>query len=403
MDKQSIARQVIPGGIRRNLKDLMGISALQERTARLESAVETSRQEIDFLKEIIYEIEGEVKGLAFVRGCFEGIQRQGNNLIIFGWMLHLKRQVDSFAFYTDGSKVGESFVNDREGVAKHFHFIPHAIRSGFKFAVPVPPDKERGMIDIRVVGISKGREVGKLETWYHKDMYSAPAPPPHLMSRQNDYQDASFHYTLGLQSYREFWTAICRHSDPSSIQRMLDWGCGCGRALWFFLRFSAIPRICGCDIDAEAITWCQENLAPAEFEAIAPYPPTSYSDNEFDLIISFSVLTHLSREVQLSWLEEMKRILAPGGLFLATVHGKLATRSSFPPNEAEEIIRNGIHDLAVGKFDGIAPEGYYRAIYQMKEYSLKEYSRYFLILEYLAGGALNHQDLIVMKKVQTAE
>lgn len=384
MHLHNIIRKLVPGGIRRTLKDVMGISVLQERIARLEAA--------------FCEIEEEVKGSRFTLGYFDSMQHKENNLIISGWMLNLKKPVELFALYVDGSKVGESPARERKGVAKNYRFIPHALKSGFWFAAPIESVEEERMTDIRVAGVSNGKEICRLETWYHKDMYSAPAPPANLMLRQNNYEDVNFHYALGLQSYRQFWTAVCRNKEPSSIQRMLDWGCGCGRVLWFFLKFSDFTEICGCDIDAEAINWCRENLAPAEFQVIPLYPPTSYPDNQFDLIVSFSVLTHLSREVQLSWLKEMNRILAPEGLFLTTVHGELATRFCFPPNEAEEVIRKQFYDVSDGKLDGIAPTNYYRGAFQTREYSEKEYMRYFHILEYLPGGATGYQDLIVMKK-----
>jgi len=48
--------------------------------------------------------------------------------------------------------------------------------------------------------------------------------------------------------------------------------------------------------------------------------------------------------------------------------------------------------------DNISPEGYYRATYQTKEYIAQEWSKYFEILEHKEAGALNYQDLIVMRK-----
>jgi hypothetical protein len=42
----------------------------------------------------------------------------------------------------------------------------------------------------------------------------------------------------------------------------------------------------------------------------------------FDIVTSWSVLTHLRRDVQLDWLKEMSRIIAPGGLFSASVSGE---------------------------------------------------------------------------------
>jgi SAM-dependent methyltransferase len=339
------------------------------------------------------------KTLELARGYFERLEYHNDKLTISGWMLLPKRDLQAFAVYINQRKVGEASTVEREDVAKECHFISHAKNSGFSFSLHRPPEQMEGTIDICVVGVSNGREVAKIETWYRTDLYSClPIPPTDLIFRIAAHKSPSFYLITGMQAYREFYTSLCKYADPHSIKSMLDWGCGCGRIIGFFLKFSGIPRICGCDIDAEAIAWCQDNLKPAEFSVVPPYPPTAYADHAFDLIISFSVFTHLSREVQFSWLKEMQRILAPGGLFLATVHGEFATLFNFP-EEKIKVFKDGICDVNKdGSLDGIAPKGYYRGVFQSKEYTLKEWSRYFEILEYKERGSANYQDLIVMRR-----
>ena len=48
--------------------------------------------------------------------------------------------------------------------------------------------------------------------------------------------------------------------------------------------------------------------------------------------------------------------------------------------------------------DGIAPEGYYRGVFQTREYTIQEWSKYFEILEYIERGVANYQDLVVMRR-----
>ena len=334
-------------------------------------------------------------------GNFESLEYQYDNLTISGWMLTPKRVFDTFALYINQHKVGAAATMEREDVAKVYSFISFAKKSGFSFCVPRRPEEMEGTIDICVAGRdSKGRDIAKMDTWYRTDLYtSIPIPPAHLILRVAAHEFSSLYLVTGMQVYREFWTTICKYVDPPRIKSMLDWGCGCGRIIGFFLKFSGIPRIYGCDIDAEAIAWCQNNLKPAEFSAVPPHPPTAYADQEFDLIISFSVFTHLSREDQISWLKEMQRILAPGGLFLTTVHGEFATKLKFPRKEIKEVLKGGIFDGMVDRsLDGIAPKGYYRGVFQTKEYTLKEWARYFEIIEYKEGAGGEYQDLIVMRK-----
>jgi hypothetical protein len=60
--------------------------------------------------------------------------------------------------------------------------------------------------------------------------------------------------------------------------------------------------------------------------------------------------------------------------------------------------KDGILEFADHRLDGIAPDGYYRAVFQSQEYTLREWSGFFEILEYKERGAGNFQDLVVMKR-----
>ena len=47
---------------------------------------------------------------------------------------------------------------------------------------------------------------------------------------------------------------------------------------------------------------------------------------------------------------------------------------------------------------GVAPSSYYRDTFQTREYTQQAYEPYFEILEYIEGGWLKFQDLVVMRK-----
>jgi len=338
--------------------------------------------------------------LEFARGTFESIKYDDNRLTLSGFMMFPVKQLDTVRLYVNEEKVAESPIARRQHLAKAFPSIFLAEYSAFSFSIQQSKTAMEGFVAIRVVGVSNGREVAKFETWYRMDLESClPVPPANLMLRETGCQIPLIYLVLGLQSYREFWTAACRHKEPVSITSMLDWGCGCGRVTGFFSKYSEIPRVCGCDIDSEAVTWSRRNLSPAEFSVIPAYPPTPYSNNEFDLIVSFSVLTHLSKNDQLIWLREIRRILSPGGLFLATIQGDSAAMFTFPGKKVRDILKNGIYDeLTDSALDGVAPHGYYRSVFQSKSYTLNTYGQHFDILEYREQGGNGHQDLIVMRK-----
>ncbi len=255
--------------------------------------------------------------------------------------------------------------------------------------------------------------MARLTSIYRTDLGSAiSTPPAQLMVRALGNASPEFYRADGLKSFSEFFDAVSRQREFASIRRMLDWGCGCGRVTVHFLLDGTIPEVSGCDIDGEAIAWCQQHLPVGEFQRIEPYPPTPYPDQSFDLVIAYSVFTHLSRDQQNAWLAEMRRIISPGGLFIASVHGTFATAFAFPPTGLgrfvprlrdrfipHTILRDGIVDTTVDHaLDGVAPESYYRGVFQTPEHTIREWSKFFEILEYTEGGVGNFQDLVVMRR-----
>ena len=111
-------------------------------------------------------------------------------------------------------------------------------------------------------------------------------------------------------------------------KRVLDFGCGAGRTLRHFLVEAQEAEITGCDIDAESVEWVQSNLVPPLHGAVTSgaEPPLPFEDDSFDLVYAVSVFTHLSTHWA-AWLCEMHRILAPGGLLVATFIGEAVAES----------------------------------------------------------------------------
>jgi SAM-dependent methyltransferase len=116
--------------------------------------------------------------------------------------------------------------------------------------------------------------------------------------------------------------------DPEQLGTVLDFGCGCGR-LTRRLLVAGADRVIGCDIDRRAITWCRRNL-PGEFHAIGLDPPLPLEAGSVDLIVAYSVFTHLDAPRLALWLDELHRVLAPGGILALTAHGS-AYRSLIAP------------------------------------------------------------------------
>ena len=100
-----------------------------------------------------------------------------------------------------------------------------------------------------------------------------------------------------------------------------------------------------------------------------PTPPTRYPAAFFDVVYSVSLFTHLDEPSQDQWLEELARILKPGGVLLVTTHGKFALESCTDA-EIGELDRRGIvyrvDRKGRFKLDGL-PD-FYQTTFHMREY-----------------------------------
>jgi SAM-dependent methyltransferase len=104
-----------------------------------------------------------------------------------------------------------------------------------------------------------------------------------------------------------------------ALDRVLEFGCGWGRILRFFVRDLEVENIFGMDVHPEMVRLCNSSLPWARITRCEPQPPAlTLPDTSFDLIYAYSVFTHISEATQLAWLSEFNRVLRPGGLLVLT-------------------------------------------------------------------------------------
>jgi SAM-dependent methyltransferase len=112
--------------------------------------------------------------------------------------------------------------------------------------------------------------------------------------------------------------------DLARVRSVLDIGCGTGRLLVGWHVDDRGRRLVGTDLNPDLIGWARAHLGPvAAWEVNGLHPPLPHPDGAFDLVVLSSVLTHLSLENQRAWLAEVRRLLAPGGHALVTLHGQV--------------------------------------------------------------------------------
>jgi SAM-dependent methyltransferase len=150
-----------------------------------------------------------------------------------------------------------------------------------------------------------------------------PLPPARLrVAVDGRSADAGRFIRVGEQSAQRVRRAIAATGrDLSRFERILDFGCGCGRVARHWANLDG-PEICGCDQNPELVEWCSRNLPFMSVRVNGVEPPTPYEDSSFELVYALSVLTHLPEELQSPWMAEFRRILRPDGLLLFTTLGE---------------------------------------------------------------------------------
>jgi len=115
-----------------------------------------------------------------------------------------------------------------------------------------------------------------------------------------------------FKAKRKFLEVILKNFSLPEKGSVLDVGCGTGAIMEFLLRQGY--HVEGIDISAAALTHCARKGLIVKQGTIDQLP---FSDNTFNIVFALDVLEHLPRR-DLA-LREVKRVLKPGGLFIATV------------------------------------------------------------------------------------
>jgi SAM-dependent methyltransferase len=125
----------------------------------------------------------------------------------------------------------------------------------------------------------------------------------------------------GLAAFREvayFWnrvrTVLSASGTPiNSETKILDFGVGWGRLYRYLLREISTANLTGVDVDGKAIAICSQAMPYGTFLQVPPSPPYPFRRGEFDLIVLYSIFSHLSESLFRSIIADFGRIVKPGG------------------------------------------------------------------------------------------
>jgi SAM-dependent methyltransferase len=221
-----------------------------------------------------------------------------------------------------------------------------------------------------------------------------PIPPRSLRARVHGSSDVHEFLAVGERCAADVAAAIDRSGLERDRLRVLDFGCGCGRVLRWLVRDPRL-ELHGTDVDADAVAWVRRRLPHVRAGVNERHPPLEAQAAAFDVVYAVSVLTHLDEDDAAQWLEEWRRIVRPGGIVVASVHGP----DAFPlaPHHRDELRRRGFLFAADDRWRGTFP-GWYQTAVHTSEYVRKQFGRWFEVVEHVDRGLNDHQDLVVLRR-----
>lgn len=182
--------------------------------------------------------------------------------------------------------------------------------------------------------------------------------------------------------------------------RVLDWGVGCGR-MARHLPPPLMAGFAGVDVDPVNVEWCDQNIPFGEYFVIEPHGRIPAQDKWFDLVYSYSVLTHLSEADQDHWLKELARVTR--GIIVVSVHSLYAAAHLASWATLPEFVGNwlqqGFQDSGVSNPDisDVVENGYYRDIAHTPAYIREYWSEYLDVLDIIPGGIGKDHDAVVCR------
>jgi len=101
--------------------------------------------------------------------------------------------------------------------------------------------------------------------------------------------------------------------------KILDFGCGWGRIVRFFLKEIDINNIYGVEVLQELAEACESTFNTKNFHTIEQSGSLPFEDGMFDVVFANSVFSHLNVDLNMHWLNEIERVTKPGGVAALTI------------------------------------------------------------------------------------
>jgi SAM-dependent methyltransferase len=218
----------------------------------------------------------------------------------------------------------------------------------------------------------------------------------------------------GFRIYRVVRTLYERHvGSIGDAHGILDFGCGWGRVIRFFLKDLNHRRLTGTDYNSSLVAFCRKSNRWCNFIRNGAEPPLPVEANRFSCVYAYSVFSHFSEPMHLHWLNEFKRILQPGGALAISVRPrhfieycrKLRTSETeveFPilremfRDTDRELERYDAGEFCYSPYDGSHPDNWWGEACIPRAYIEGEWGRIFDVREFVEAGPQLKQHVVLL-------
>lgn len=243
------------------------------------------------------------------------------------------------------------------------------------------------------------RLIDRIRFWYFKirnhssnkrfrQQYPKVELPPDYLMYESFQLDYYRYYVNGKLTAEWLLGLVIKHKELDEA-RILDWGCGPGRIIRHIPESLPESSCFGTDYNQHSIRWCKAHLPTVVFQHNDLMPPLDFHDHYLDFIYAISIFTHLSEEAHQAWLNEMIRLLKPGGILFLTLHGDdfkpILTKRELVNYEAGELVIRGQVKEGHRTFTAFHPPSWVR-----------KWTSKLSVLEFIAGHE-GEQDVWILQ------
>lgn len=348
----------------------------------------------------------KIEALAERGWCVDQYRFLENGVLleISGWALE-KHDPDQEVFWVNGRPLEtQDIFTERSDIDGLFDFYPKRRPRGFTIQLNLENWK-----NCRELRLSFGKQSAEHDygSFYvparESELLAQSWPEPERRFRVHGSGEFSPFVIEGLSCARKLELLVRDYVSKEStvLQQMhvLDWGCGCGRvARWLT---NVFPNLSGVDIDADNVAWCAQHYPQTGlWKSCRLTPPIPFPDQQFDLIYGVSIFTHIAESAQVLWLQELKRLLRPGGVAIVSIHGPSSAARFRVGDEAWNAwYANGLLDMGPSRdLELIFGEhDHYRGTLHTQKYIYEEWSKVLEVEDIIPAVFGNHQDVVVLR------